>query len=145
MRSRLRGYEDVMECAGLTAESYFIQNSSRVAEAKTRELLSYNTEKIAFVCASDRIALGVVRAGLTFGRKFGENLTVTGFDGVFLDRISSPHITTVKSPVIEMGEELARMLLRKINANGEAQGEILFEPKLIIRESTVGQDGTISN
>lgn len=48
MRSRLRGYEDVMECAGLTAESYFIQNSSRVAEAKTRELLSYNTEKNCF-------------------------------------------------------------------------------------------------
>lgn len=138
MISRLAGYEETMRRHGLSPESYFLKNSSRVAEQKGIELLRYNSEDIAFVCASDRIAIGVVRAGLSFGRKFGENFAVTGFDGVFLDRISSPHITTVRSPVVEMGEELARMLLRKINDAGAPQDNILFEPELIVRGSTTG-------
>ncbi|WP_099222448.1 LacI family DNA-binding transcriptional regulator [Listeria costaricensis] len=144
MVSRLSGYEEVMHAHNLTPESYFIRNSSRVAEKKAFDLLRYNSDDIAFVCASDRIAIGVVRAGLTFGRKFGENMAVTGFDGVFLDRISSPHISTVQSPVIEMGEELARMLLQKIGDNGKSQGHILFKPAFIARGSTTGNDSMTS-
>lgn len=97
-------------------------------------------KKIAIVCASDRIAIGVVRAAAAFGRRFGENIAVTGFDGVFLDRISSPKITTVRSPVVEMGEELAKMLLAKINDHGKPQGNLLFTPELLIRASTTGKE-----
>ncbi|EAD1639307.1 LacI family DNA-binding transcriptional regulator [Listeria monocytogenes] len=140
MKSRLEGYEEIVKEHGLEPESYFIANSSSVAEEKAFELLRYNSEKIAIVCASDRIAIGVVRAAAAFGRRFGENIAVTGFDGVFLDRISSPKITTVQSPVVEMGEELAKMLLAKINDHGKPQGNLLFTPELLIRASTTGKE-----
>lgn len=137
MRSRLTGYSEVMKRNGLMEESYFMKNSSRVAEKTALDILDKATEPVAIICASDRMAVGVVRAANSLNMKFGETIAVTGFDGVFLDRISSPKITTVRSPVIEMGETSAQMLLKKINENGAKQGSTLFPPKLIVRGSTV--------
>ncbi|MBC6128034.1 LacI family transcriptional regulator [Listeria booriae] len=137
MRSRLTGYSSVMKVHDLIEESYFMKNSSRIAEKKAFEILQNAKKPTAIVCASDRMAIGVVRAATALHMNFGENIAVTGFDGVFLDRISSPKITTVRSPVIEMGETCAQLLLKKINEGGAQQGSILFPPELIIRGSTV--------
>ncbi|MBC1359612.1 LacI family DNA-binding transcriptional regulator [Listeria booriae] len=137
MRSRLTGYSSVMKARDLIEESYFMKNSSRIAEKKAFEILQNAKKPTAIVCASDRMAIGVVRAATALHMNFGENIAVTGFDGVFLDRISSPKITTVRSPVIEMGETCAQLLLKKINEGGAQQGSILFPPELIIRGSTV--------
>lgn len=137
MRSRLTGYSSVMKAHDLIEESYFMKNSSRIAEKKALDILQNTKKPTAIVCASDRMAIGAVRAATALHMNFGENIAVTGFDGVFLDRISSPKITTVRSPVIEMGETCAQLLLKKINEGGAQQGSILFPPKLIIRGSTV--------
>jgi DNA-binding LacI/PurR family transcriptional regulator len=114
-----------------------MKNSSRVAERNAKEILSNWKEKCAFVCASDRIALGVIRAAQSLQLQIPDQVAVTGFDGVFLDRISSPHITTIRQPVVEMGEACARMLLKKIQEDGKSQGHRFFEPELLVRPSTV--------
>ncbi|WP_312096730.1 LacI family DNA-binding transcriptional regulator [Niallia sp.] len=113
-----------------------VKNSSREAEAEVADFLSKNNGQFGFVCASDRIATGVIRAIQKRGKSVPEDYVVTGFDGVFLDRISSPKITTIKQPLMEMGEACARMLLKKINERNKDQGKHIFEPKLIVREST---------
>lgn len=46
-------------------------------------------------------------------------------------------MTTVRQPVVEMGEACAKMLLKKMNEDGAAQGSLFFEPELIVRESTL--------
>lgn len=43
---------------------------------------------------------------------------VIGFDGVFLDQIAYPRLTTIKQSVVEMGASCATMLLNKINQKG---------------------------
>lgn len=70
------------------------------------------------------------------GAKIPEYFGVIGFDGVFLDQVSNPKLTTIKQPIFKMGELLASMLLQKIAQSGSPQGELLLEPKLIRREST---------
>lgn len=114
-----------------------IDNSSKKSEGLARELLKSMDNQAAFVCASDRIALGVIRAAQSLGKRIPEDVAVTGNDGVFLDRISSPRLTTVRQPVVEMGEACAKMLLKKMNEDGAAQGSLFFEPELIVRESTL--------
>lgn len=88
-----------------------------------------------FICASDRIAVGVVRAIQKNGnipRDFG----IIGFDGVFLDQVSNPKLTTIKQNLFKLGELLAEMILQKIKQGGAQQGEVLIEPELIKSEST---------
>ena len=134
---REAGYLDAISEDDLEGKIIRVKNSSRAAEAKVSEFLSKNDGKFGFVCASDRIATGVIRAIQKTGKSVPEDYVVTGFDGVFLDRISSPKITTIKQPLMEMGEACARMLLKKINERNKNQGKHIFEPKLIIRESTI--------
>lgn len=59
-----------------------------------------------------------------------------GFDGVFLDQVSNPKLTTVKQNLFKLGELLAGMILQKIKQDGAQQGEVLIEPELIKSEST---------
>ena len=46
-------------------------------------------------------------------------------------------MTTVKQPIIKLGELLSDMLLQKISQSGAQQGELLIEPTLIKRGSKI--------
>lgn len=78
-----------------------------------------------FICASDRIAVGVVRQLQDERARIPEDFGVIGFDGVFLDQVSNPKLTTIKQPIFEMGKMLAKMLLQKIDQSGSPQGELI--------------------
>ena len=60
-----------------------IANSSK-SESLAREVLKTLGRQAAFVCATDRIALGVIRAVQSLGKRIPEDVAVTGNDGVFL-------------------------------------------------------------
>jgi len=134
---REAGYMEAIAEEELSGNILRVKNSSREAEVKVLDFLEKANGRFGFVCASDRIAMGVIRAIQQTGKRVPEDYVVTGFDGVFLDRISSPKISTIKQPVMEMGEACARMLLKKIDERNKQQGKHIFEPKLIVRESTV--------
>ncbi len=89
-----------------------------------------------FICASDRIAVGVERGIIENGGDVPRDFGIIGFDGVFLDQVANPQLTTVKQPVQQLGELLARMLLQKLAQSGAQQGELLVTPELITRGST---------
>lgn len=63
------------------------------------------------------------------GGKIPEGFGVTGFDGVFLNQVASPKITTIKQSIIEMGSACGENLLDKIDSN-QSQGPLIFEPKI---------------
>lgn len=123
---REAGYVDAISENAIEGKIIRVANSSRAAEAKVSEFLSKNDGKFGFVCASDRIATGVIRAIQKAGKSVPEDYAVTGFDGVFLDRISSPKITTIKQPLMEMGEACARMLLKKLMNETKIKGNIFL-------------------
>ncbi|MCY8627323.1 LacI family transcriptional regulator [Bacillus haynesii] len=136
-RSREKGYLQAMEGSLKKAAIFRMENSSKKSETRAREVLASLDAPAAVVCASDRIALGVIRAVQSLGKRIPEDVAVTGYDGVFLDRIASPRLTTIRQPVVEMGEACARILLKKIIEDGAPQGNQFFEPELIVRESTL--------
>lgn len=115
-------------------------NHSHVAEKVVREHFKEFKKDTCFICASDRIAIGVVRALQralqSQDARIPEDFGVIGFDGVFLDQVSNPKLTTIKQPIFEMGEMLAKMLLQKIAQSGSPQGEIMLKPKLVRRQTT---------
>ena len=63
------------------------------------------------------------------GGKVPDEFGVTGFDGVFLNQVASPKITTIKQSIIEMGSACGENLLDKIETK-EKQGALVFEPKI---------------
>lgn len=134
--SREAGYINTMQKHQRVPEIVRFENRSRYAAAFIEETFRNYDKKTAFVCSSDRLALGIERGLLNNKAQIPQDYGVIGFDGVFLDQIAYPRLTTVKQSVIEMGRACGKMLLNKIDQKGAPQGNQFFEPELIIREST---------
>ena len=134
--SREAGYINTLQKNQLIPKIYRVDNHSHAAQKVIQDHFKEFKKDTCFIYASDRIAIGIVRELEHQGAKIPEDFGVIGFDGVFLDQVSNPKLTTIKQPIFKMGELLASMLLQKIAQSGSPQGELLLEPELIRREST---------
>ncbi|MHC5215505.1 LacI family DNA-binding transcriptional regulator [Enterococcus sp. LJL128] len=138
-QSREQGYLQAMEASGKTGRIERFNNRSTLSQLFIEaywETLSPNT---CFICSSDRLAIGIERGISNSGGKIPEEYGIIGFDGVFLDQVSSPKLTTAKQPIVKMGEVCGEMLVKKIEENGGSQGYRRFLPELIVRDSTKSQ------
>lgn len=134
--SREAGYINTSQKHQLIPQIYRISNHSHAAQKLIEEHFAEFKKDTCFICASDRIAIGVERQLQAEGARVPEDFGVIGFDGVFLDQVANPKLTTIRQPIFKMGELLATMLLQKIAQSGSPQGEVLLEPTLIRRGST---------
>lgn len=134
--SREAGYVNVMQKYNKIPEIIRFENRSRASAFFIQENWQTLTKNTAFICSSDRLAIGIEREIINQGGLLPQDYGVIGFDGVFLDQIASPQLTTIKQSIVEMGEACAKMLLRKIDQQNAKQGFKIFEPQLIVRGST---------
>lgn len=134
--SREAGYINTLQKHKMIPKIFRLSNHSHQAQ----DFILDNWKKFApntcFICSSDRLAVGIERGLLQQGADIPKDFGVIGFDGVFLDQVANPKLTTVKQQVFDLGEKLAEMLLQKIDQNGVQQGEVLLAPNFIKRDST---------
>ncbi|MBA1392724.1 LacI family transcriptional regulator [Lactobacillus sp. XV13L] len=134
--SRETGYINTLQKNNLIPQIYRTSNHSHAAQKVIAANFKHFKPDTCFVCASDRIAMGVVRQLLKEHARVPQDFGVIGHDGVFLDQVSNLKLTTIKQPIFAMGELLAKMLLQKIAQGGTRQGAAMLEPALVRREST---------
>lgn len=135
-RSRSAGYKSIMKKMSKETVIYRFGNHSSLAAGFVEKNWPKFKKNTAFVCSSDRLALGIERGILKMGGVIPNDYGIVGHDGVFLDQIAYPRLTTIKQPVVEMGEACAHMILKKIDENGVSQGKQVFNSTLIVRETT---------
>ncbi|AUI71336.1 LacI family DNA-binding transcriptional regulator [Companilactobacillus alimentarius] len=127
--SREAGYLQQVQEKQMIPELHRFGNHSHMSEEFVENNWDNIPKNTAFICASDRLAIGIERGIIRCGGKIPEDFGVTGFDGVFLNQIASPKITTIKQSIIEMGSACGENLLDKIQ-NAAPQGSLVFEPKI---------------
>lgn len=89
----------------------------------------------AILCHNDLCALGVMLGLADRGLVPGRDVAVIGFDNISEGAMHRPALTTVAIGARTIGEEAARLLLRRIAAPEGAPESIILPPKLIIRSS----------
>jgi LacI family transcriptional regulator, repressor for deo operon, udp, cdd, tsx, nupC, and nupG len=89
----------------------------------------------ALLCASDILALGVIRAAREAGRRVPEDLSVVGFDDAGLNPYVDPPLTAVQQPFSAMSAAVVQ-LLDSATGPGDASQELRFRPELVVRGST---------
>ncbi|MGW1161349.1 LacI family DNA-binding transcriptional regulator [Streptomyces sp. NPDC002519] len=89
-----------------------------------------------FICASDPLALGVVRAARRKGLDVPSRISVVGYDDSALMNCTEPPLTTVRQPIESMGKAVVELLSGQIGGRSVPADELLFEPELVVREST---------
>ncbi|HEV2215724.1 MAG TPA: LacI family DNA-binding transcriptional regulator [Terracidiphilus sp.] len=102
-----------------------------------KTLLEKSRDFTAVFCFNDIAAIGAIRALKEAGLSVPSNVSVVGFDDILFAAYGSPSLTTVRQPLMEMGQRGAQILLERI-ADHEKQfpAEIVMEPELVVREST---------
>lgn len=137
-KERYRGFELGMLEVGLPIREDWIVNgeySERKAEEAGLKLLTSYPEITAVVCASDLMALGVVRAAEQLGRKVPDQLSVTGYDDITLASYVTPALTTIAQDLFRMGYAAADLLLSILHQTTD-QRVRLIENELKVRDTT---------
>lgn len=142
---RLVGYQKALEESGvgfreeLVFEGDFtFQSGAEVA----RYILDSGLEIDAIFAANDFMALGAIDTLKKSGVKIPEDVSVVGYDDIWLGKIYEPSLTTVRQPIFEMCELAIDILLRYIRfGKVDPPQRLVLKPELVVRESCVRLSG----
>jgi LacI family transcriptional regulator len=93
----------------------------------------------AVLCHNDLCALGVMLGLADRGIVPGRDVAVIGFDNIPEGAMHRPALTTVAIGARAIGEEAARLLLRRIKSPEGPPESIVLPPRLVIRSSCGAQ------
>lgn len=102
----------------------------------TNYLLDLPEPPTAVFASSDLTAMGVMDAVRGRNLKVPTDLSVVGFDDIPMSSVLVPKLTTVRQPLMDMGQSAAQMLLNLIHKPEEQQSSIILPTTLMVREST---------
>lgn len=98
-------------------------------------LLDLPNPPTALLCYNDMVAFGAMLGLEARGLRAGRDIAVTGFDDVTEAAMSRPALTTVATSARQIGQEAARLLLRRIADPQGAPERVILPARLVIRES----------
>jgi len=136
-QERFKGYKLALE------ENEIIFDPDRVQYGDFNEESGYRAMKkllrkrcTACFAASDRIALGAMRAITEAGLRIPEDIAVMGFNNDPQARFFNPPLSSIRFSGIEMGIRAGEMLFDLINEKIDPGKRIMIKSELVIREST---------
>ncbi|WP_404330308.1 LacI family DNA-binding transcriptional regulator [Mesobacillus maritimus] len=88
----------------------------------------------AFLCFSDLMAFGVMKAVKEAGLRIPEDISITGFDGLIITEYTQPLLTTVRQDFFEIGKQSA-LLLQQMMEKKSTNQRVFVPHQLIKRES----------
>ncbi|MCM3585352.1 LacI family transcriptional regulator [Mesobacillus maritimus] len=88
----------------------------------------------AFLCFSDLMAFGVMKAVKESGLRIPEDISITGFDGLIIAEYTQPLLTTVRQDFFEIGKQAATLLQEMMEQKSTKQ-RVFVPHELIKRES----------
>ena len=113
-----------------------------------REILATGEAPDAIVCANDQTAIGAIQELQATGTRVPGDVSVTGFDDVYLGAVLSPSLTTVHQPMRRLGERACSLLLERIADPGLPRRAERLPTTLVVRESCGcpgGRTGLLTN
>ena len=135
---RFAGYRRALEVADIPFLPELTAHGDGNAEGGMRamERLSALAEPpTAVFCYNDMSALGALRAIRAKGWRVPEDISVVGFDDLFIASYTHPALTTISQPMRQMGSTAMEILLKLFNG-ANSKTNIKVQGQLIVREST---------
>jgi LacI family transcriptional regulator len=90
----------------------------------------------ALICYEDVLALALMDALRRYGIRVPDDVGIVGFDGIPFAEMSNPRLTTVATPLAELGRLAASSLIGAIHS-GELPEPMVLPVELVVRESTL--------
>ena len=100
------------------------------------QLLARKQPFTALFAYNDISAIGSIWAFREEGLRVPQDISVVGFDDIPGAAFTNPGLTTVRQPLLRMGQIAAQTVIDRIEGRGEYVSEIAVEPEFVVREST---------
>ncbi len=108
-----------------TIQSGYVAVSEKLRRAPFTAVFSFN----------DLMAIGAIHALQTSGARVPADVSVMGYDNIFIDPYVSPGITTVSTPLDELARTAVAAVIHNPSQPAVALGRRTILPRIIERES----------
>jgi LacI family transcriptional regulator, galactose operon repressor len=120
----------------LTVQLEGTDSSPAIGYPFAKQLLARKHPFTALFAYNDISAIGSIWALREAGLRVPEDISVVGFDDIPGAAYANPGLTTVRQPLLRMGQIAAQTVVDQIEGRGEYVPEIAIEPEFVVREST---------
>ena len=133
---RLKGVQEAFKENNLDLNDdhiLYAEFSEQEAYVLTEKYLQ-TKQPTAFLCFSDLMAFGVMRAVKEAGFRIPDDISVTGFDDLVFSGYTQPKLTTIGQDFIEIGKRSVRLLQDLMETKVDKK-HVYVEHQLLERES----------
>lgn len=137
INARFLGYRRAVQDAGLEEDSFFGCDSQDDTLRTLQSKLQGPDAPTAFFTSNTLATRYVLASLLTLGVKMPQDLALVGFDDFDLADLTSPPLTVVRQPALEMGRVAASLLFERM-ARGELPqtgNRIVLPVEIVLRRS----------
>ena len=126
---RVECFKEVLEANGIAVDRNIVLYGDFWADP-TREVLEKyindgNHIPKAFICANDIMAIECMRTLKEHGYRIPEDVLVTGFDGIDLERYYSPRLTTAEYRIEDLAQTIIDAVMDNIDGNHDMSTRIV--------------------
>jgi DNA-binding LacI/PurR family transcriptional regulator len=138
---RRAGYVRAMKRHGLSdaidiVDGDFTERSGMLA---AQELLRRRRRPTAVCAANDQSAIGLLDQLLRAGIDVPGDIAVAGYDDSMLARLAHIDMTTVSQEPRQQAERAVRAVVERLDESRQERVDVLLEPRLVVRHTTVPQ------
>jgi len=138
-RGRREGYKRALADAGLMQdEGLILGNTWEPGDASiaTRQLMQLDHPPTAIVAANDSFAFAAIEVLREQAFNVPEDVAVVGFDDIPLAQEMNPALTSVRIPLVELGQRAASTVLRLVKDPNAADCQSESLPVELVRRGT---------
>lgn len=138
---RTEGVRTAVTAGGLDPDRHLVEipvaagQLANAGEEAVDRILALDPRPTAIICVNDMAALGAIRGLRKHGLSVPDDMSVVGYDDVLYAEALSPSLTTLRRPRCELGKAAVNLLLDE-GSSGHRHEELLYQPTLVVREST---------
>jgi len=137
-QNRFKGWKKAMQEANILDANlsfwgdFTIESGYKMIE---NILNTPNNIDAVFAC-NDLIAIGAMEAIDNKGLKIPDDISIIGFDGIYISKFTKPKLSTYQQPIYEIGKIAAELLINRIKKTKKPKTKkLVIDGNLIIRET----------
>ncbi len=141
---RKKGYRDALAKFNADSSPELIVRSGLSFDdgaAAVDKLIDEGVEFDAIFAFTDTLAIGAMNRLRQRGKRVPEDVAVVSFSGTVLATIVNPQLTTVESPLTQMGRHAAELIVEKINNHDAPTRSIVLDAEIVLRSSSEVEGG----
>nr|WP_319473660.1 LacI family DNA-binding transcriptional regulator [uncultured Sphaerochaeta sp.] len=135
---RRKGYLSAMEKHGLESSCYSFDAKEFGSLYQTMQSIWESGEghTALFTPGGDMDAIECIKTASTLKIDVPGDLSIAGFDDIYISNIIKPSLTTIRQPKFEMGEAAMKLLYKMMKNEELEERKILLPFEYVAREST---------